>query len=348
MIKRFPKPSLSPQQAERVFRSVSRRKSLIAKSDDVAKLRGIKPNLAIKKKFSIVIALAPWRSAEILTHIKNMDYPSGKFEVIVIKGLNVPDNRNQGVKKSKGEIVVFLDDDAVIEKDFLKNLEKFFNSHPQIDIVGGPQLSPDDEPWFARISGYALEDIFGTFDVRKRYSKSVLNLNANSTYITGANFTVRKKVFDVLDFDLSLYPADDVHFINMAKKKGFKIAYNPEMVVYHRRRANLKGLAKQVFDYGKVRPQTDFVGRIIKKPFFLVPSFFLLYLVFLPTLLLISRLFLLPLLAYFALDVVFSAYESFKHKSLLALVLLPFIFFIIHVTYGAGVLIGLVRRGFKV
>ncbi|MDO8460434.1 MAG: hypothetical protein Q7S74_04955 [Nanoarchaeota archaeon] len=49
-IKRFPKPSLSPQQADGVFRSVSRRKSLIAKSDDAAELRGIKPNLAIKKK----------------------------------------------------------------------------------------------------------------------------------------------------------------------------------------------------------------------------------------------------------------------------------------------------------
>ena len=50
-IKRFPKPSLSPQQAGRVFRSVSRRKSLIAKSNDAAELQGIKPNLAIKEVF---------------------------------------------------------------------------------------------------------------------------------------------------------------------------------------------------------------------------------------------------------------------------------------------------------
>ena len=65
-IKRFPKPSLSSQQADGVLRSASRRKrqeslilerpknstpeflvSIIAKSDDAAELRGIKPNLAI-------------------------------------------------------------------------------------------------------------------------------------------------------------------------------------------------------------------------------------------------------------------------------------------------------------
>ena len=48
-IKRFPKPSLSQQQVNRGLRSASRRKSLIAKSDDAAELQGIKPNLAIKK-----------------------------------------------------------------------------------------------------------------------------------------------------------------------------------------------------------------------------------------------------------------------------------------------------------
>ncbi|MDO8460539.1 MAG: hypothetical protein Q7S74_05495 [Nanoarchaeota archaeon] len=52
-IKRFPKPSLSPQQADGVLRSASGRKSLIVKSDDVAKLRGIKPNLTINRRSHI-------------------------------------------------------------------------------------------------------------------------------------------------------------------------------------------------------------------------------------------------------------------------------------------------------
>ena len=73
VIKRFPKPSLSPQQADEVLHSASRRKSLtlrtkflrpqspsdfeVAKSDDAAKLRGIKPNLAIKEKKQVLKTL---------------------------------------------------------------------------------------------------------------------------------------------------------------------------------------------------------------------------------------------------------------------------------------------------
>ncbi|MDO8460469.1 MAG: alanine--tRNA ligase [Nanoarchaeota archaeon] len=53
-IKRFPKPSLSPQQADGVLRSASGRKSLIVKSDDVAKLWGIKPNLTIKTREELI------------------------------------------------------------------------------------------------------------------------------------------------------------------------------------------------------------------------------------------------------------------------------------------------------
>jgi predicted RNase H-like HicB family nuclease len=48
-IKRFPKPSLSPQQADGVLRSASRRKSLTLHLER-SKLRGIKPKWRIKKQ----------------------------------------------------------------------------------------------------------------------------------------------------------------------------------------------------------------------------------------------------------------------------------------------------------
>ena len=51
-IKKFPKSSLSPQQAD----GGSRRKFLIAKSDDAAELQSIKPNLAIKENLCVICA----------------------------------------------------------------------------------------------------------------------------------------------------------------------------------------------------------------------------------------------------------------------------------------------------
>src|SRR3989338_9411409 len=152
-------------------------------------------------KFSLVVPLAPDRDAPIIESIKKLDYPKNEFHVVVVKGLNPSANRNRGAEKAKGDIIVFLDDDALVEKNYLKEAEKFFNEHPEIDIVGGPQLSPFDEIGFAKISGYALSSKFGAWDVSHRYSLRDKNFNANETMTTSANLLCRKSVMDKIKFD---------------------------------------------------------------------------------------------------------------------------------------------------
>ncbi|MDO8460088.1 MAG: hypothetical protein Q7S74_03195 [Nanoarchaeota archaeon] len=73
-VKRFPKPSLSPQQADGVLRSASGRKSLIVKSDDVAKLRGIKPNLTIKRMVKKIEGL----KRQEKKHLLKLEHEVGK------------------------------------------------------------------------------------------------------------------------------------------------------------------------------------------------------------------------------------------------------------------------------
>jgi len=290
-------------------------------------------------KFSIIIALAPWRDAEILQYIKKLDFPRKEFEVIVVKGLNVPDNRNRGVDRAKGEILIFLDDDAIIEPDFLRRVDNFFEKYKEVDILGGPQLTPKSDKFFAKINGYVLANQFACPGINKRYKKSRLNLNADSNYITGALMIIKKKIFEKLEFDRNIYPADDVYFINSAKKLGFKIATSPEIYIYHRRRPGIKSLVKQIYNYGKSRPRISPF-----KVLFSVPSLFLIYLILIWPLFLLSWMFIIPLLAYIALDIIFSSYESFKNKSFLSIFLLPIIFLIIHLSYGLGFIIGMLKR----
>lgn len=297
-----------------------------------------------KLKFSIVIALAPWRDAEILSSINNLDFPKESFEIIIEKGLNVPDNRNRGEGRAKAPIILFLDDDALIEPDFLRRVESFFEKYPKVDIVGGPQLTPGTDKFFARVSGYALEDLFGAAGASKRYKKSFLTLDADLKYITGALLIVRKRVFKKLRFDKNVYPADDVNFVTLAKKLRFKVGYSPEIAIYHRRRQNLSGLIKQIFGYGYAR--RAIIKETIKTPTFMIPSLFLLYLVFLPFLIILNTYFIMPLVLYIFLAVLFSFYESAKNKEVLALPILPFIFFLIHVSYGFGVIVGIISKLF--
>src|SRR3989338_6285371 len=148
------------------------------------------------KKFSIVIALAPYRSAEVLRSLKNINYDKGKYEIIIEKGYNPSENRNKGVKKAKGEIIYFLDDDAIVDKNILKNAEGFFSKY-KVDIVGGPQLTPKDDNFFAKLFGTAIESFWGSYKMANRYKKGNLNSNA----------FVKKDVFNkIKGFDTRLWP----------------------------------------------------------------------------------------------------------------------------------------------
>ena len=232
-------------------------------------------------KFSLVIPVAPGRNAEIIESLKKLNYPKKDVEVIVVKGKSASKNRNKGAEKAKGEIIGFLDDDGTVGKEFLNNVQNFFDKYDDIDIVGGPQLSPPEERKIKKISGYGLCSKFGAAGTCNRYIRGKLNLNADENFITSANLFVKKHVMDKIKFDEKLFPGEDAKFTEDAKNKGLNVAYCPDFVIYHKRRANVKGLMKQVFNYGKVRPLKESLLRTIKYPFFLVPSLFLLYLLFL-------------------------------------------------------------------
>ncbi len=311
----------------------------------------------MKPKFSIVITYLKEGSPEVLNSINKMNYPKKDYEVLCLPGPGSPSiYRNKGADKGKAEIIAFIDDDAMVHEDLLKNAEKFFKEHPEIDIVGGPQMTPVDEKGFALISGYCFSSKFGGWNTSSRYEKKKLNLNADDTYLTTAIMFCKKSVFSKVRFDEKMFPGEDKKFIIDAKRTGLKIAYSPDLIVYHRRRPTLKKFIKQVFNYGKFNPLK--LSEITKTPSFFVPSIFLLYLIavlemvaFFPNTLrnffgvlhqdfsLLSLAFL-PLLLYLFLDIIFSFYECLKNKNILAIPLVFFTFPILHLSYGAGIIFG--------
>lgn len=301
-------------------------------------------------KFSIVIAVAPKRSAEVISSLKNVCYPKNKYEVIIEVGKNPSENRNKGAKNAKGEIIGFIDDDAMIDKEILKKAEEFFEKYRKIDIVGGPQLTPIDDKGFARISGYALSSIFGVWKISNRYSGKKLNLEADETMLTSANMFCRKKVFKKIKFNPQLFPGEDPDFISQAIKKSMKVAYSPEIKVYHRRRASFFGFAKQIYNYGKTRPKKESIIETLKMPFFIIPSIFLLYMSLLIILALFNKLnfiILLPILAYIVLDIIFTVANALINQDILSILILPLIYPLIHLSYGLGFLVTTIKKLFK-
>ncbi len=301
-----------------------------------------------KIRFSIIIALAPDRKPEVVESLKELDYQKGAYEIIVEKGDNTSENRNRGVKRARGEIVAFIDSDAMVDREWLKNAEDFFSNHPEVDILGGPQLTPESDSLFGKISGYALGSLFGGAVVRNRYRKGKMNMASDERELSSANLFCRKKVLADILFNPRFWPGEDPEFFNQCQERGFRIAYAPQIVVYHKRRGSLFSFARQIFRYAYVRPK---VKKTKKRRFysflFYVPALFFCYLLLLPFLYDINRLFIMPLYFYLILNFAFAAGIGVKQKSLSALLRLPLIFLIIHLAYGAGIIFGMLERNGK-
>ncbi|MEK6871389.1 MAG: glycosyltransferase family 2 protein [Nanoarchaeota archaeon] len=313
-------------------------------------------------RFSLIVPVAPGRNAEILEAIKHLDYPKDQFHVVVAVGTNASYNRNRGIMRSMGEYVVFLDDDAIIESDYLRKIDLFLERHPDIDIVGGPQLTPPDDGFFAKISGYALASFFGAWKLANRYEGKYEKLDVDETALTSANLICKKKVVEKVKFDETLFPGEDPKFISDAKKAGFRVAYTPTFILYHKRRATFPAFVKQMYNYGKARPKKEGFFQTLKMPFFFIPSLFVLYLLaligsalFYPSITAsvtdfgtrgISQGFLwfLPLIAYIVLMLVFGLIDAVKNNHVRAFFVLPFIYPVIHISYGLGMIAGYVKK----
>ena len=295
------------------------------------------------KKITIIIPAAENTAVEALKGIN-----SKEVRILIERGKNPPQNRNKGIDKAKLKnktpFIAFINAHTILDKKWVKEVLKFFKKYPEIDIVGGPQLSSSKEKLFARASGYALSSIFGSALASSRYKKTKLNLHADESILTSANLICRERVFDKVRFDETIYPGEDPTFIEDSIKAGFRVAYSPEITVYNLRRQDIGSFFEQVFGYGRTRPQKESLLLTVKKPYFLIPSLFILYLAVLPSLLLISRYILLPLAGYFLLDAIFAIYESQKNNELMSSPLLLLLFPLIHIAYGLGFIYGTLTK----
>ena len=292
------------------------------------------------KKLTIII---PVKNKQL--ELKNTNNINTKLvDVIIEEGNNPSKNRNKGVKKAKTEFVAFINAHTILNDFWIDEVIYFFKKYPDFDIVGGPQLTPKKDSYFGKVSGFALSSKFGSANLVKRYASGEVNLNANENMLTSANLICKKKVFEKIKFDEDLYPGEDPKFIEDAKKNGFKVAYSPKIKVYNSRRNSLNRLIKQMYMYGKTRPKKESFLKTLKNPFFLIPSIFVIYLLLLPFLIFISYLFLLPFLTYIILNMLFSLIISVKNFDIPSCVLLFIIYPTIHLSYGTGFIVGLLKK----
>lgn len=268
---------------------------------------------------------------------KNKDF--NRIVILENSKKTLPCGWNVALKQAKGEAILRVDAHTLFDTNFITNnvneLEKGEN------IVGGKCITiTKNNSKVEQLLLIAEESIFGcgiaTF--RRKSEREYVSTLAFAMY--------RKKVFDeVGEYNEKLARTEDNEMHYRMKQKGYKFLLSPNIISYRYARSDFKSMIKQKYSNGK------WIGITMKycpkcfSVYHFIPLFFVLAIILtiMMAILGIKIPFYILLLAYTLFNIL-NLLIVFKNKGLkIEYLALPFLLFILHVSYGTGTIIGLLK-----
>jgi glycosyltransferase involved in cell wall biosynthesis len=221
--------------------------------------------------FSIVIPTynRPNRLETCLQSLVQLEYPSNRFEVVVVddgspialepvvvsfretldlrfhrqENAGPAAARNAGARQAQGRFLVFTDDDCRPDSNWLTALAAQFKKTPT-HLLGGKTVNALPQNPFSTASQllvHYLYDYYNSDDHQARFfTSNNIALPANRFHETGG-----------FDTTFILAAAEDREFCNRWLHRGGAMTYVPRAVVRHAHSLDLIGFWWQHFDYGR-------------------------------------------------------------------------------------------------
>jgi GT2 family glycosyltransferase len=162
---------------------------------------------------------------EVIDNFINKSSLNVKYVIERDKGLSRA--RNMGIQEANGHIIAFTDDDCIVDQHWITSLSKEFYDDESIVAVGG------------RVVLYNKMD--RPVSIRVHEERIVLSSTDRILkFMIGCNMAFARPVFDeigIFDTDFGagsrFASTEDFDFLYRVHKKGLKIIYSPDVLVYH-------------------------------------------------------------------------------------------------------------------
>ncbi len=212
--------------------------------------------------------------SECIRSILESDYPKSLYEILVIDGGSRDGTieikrqfpnirfiveqrhglayaRNKGAELAKGSIIVYTDDDCIVDKGWLRNLILGFDYSSKVGGVGGPVF-----PAFPQLipKKILVKPALGLFDEGSEVKFVDGIITSNSAF--------KREIFRIAQFDESLGTTrkgklilcgEDVDFCKTIVGLNYKLLYVPSARVYHqvrKDRVNVAYIIKHASHHG--------------------------------------------------------------------------------------------------
>lgn len=144
--------------------------------------------------------------------------------------------RNKGIKEAKGDLLAYIDDDALVDSWYLRTVTEYMSVHQEIDAVGGPiiPLYETSEPeWMTRYTKELLCGYLYFGDAERPFP--------SDRYPGGGNAAYRAKVFEQVGlFNTALgrkgdglMGSEEKDIFDKMKGQGMHFMYLPKMILHH-------------------------------------------------------------------------------------------------------------------
>ena len=190
------------------------------------------------------------------------ELPSGVHLIRNKQNVGFARAHNQGIAASTGDIVVLINPDTVVEKDFFRSLETFFGENPKVGIAGPRILDSEGELQLsARREISALSGFLGRTSLLTRlFPKSSLVKSqfpavtegshpASVDWVSGACMAIRRdamRQIGPLDERFFMY-FEDADLCRRARAAGWLVYYLPHIEIVHQTGASSRSKPRAVW-----------------------------------------------------------------------------------------------------
>lgn len=308
----------------------------------------------------------------LLEDLRGQDYPHEKIEVLLIDSVStdgtraimeafqqenvdflrvlvlenpkkqIPCGYNVALRHYTGDAIVRVDAHASIPPEFVRKNVVVLESGEYVSGGRRPNIVDGQSYWKQTLLA-AETSMFGSSIAsyrrgqEKMYPKSVFC----GMY--------RREVFEKVGLFNELLPRSEDNDMNYrVRQAGFRLCYSPDIVYYQHTRSSLGKMLRQKYLNGYWIGKTMGVNPRCFSVYHFVPFAFVLGILFTTALAILGHPLLCGLMwgAYLLLILLFTAAELCRRTFLMTNLLLPGLFFLLHVSYGVGTLVGLVEMPF--